>query len=172
MAFTKEQKQKIIEDLKEKITLQKAMIFINFAGLQVKDILELKEKLRAIDSVFKVCKKTLLGLVLKEKKLAVDTETLEGQLAVVFAFDKEMPALKTVYEFSKTNENLEILGGFLENQFQEKEYLIELAQLPSKEELLARLVGSIRAPLSNFANVLQANIKGLIFALCAIKENK
>lgn len=169
MAFTKEQKQKKIEDLKEKIANQKAMLFVDFTGLKVKDISELKKALRVIDSVFKVCKKTLLGLVLKEKKLVVDAETLQGQIAVVFAFSKEMPALKAVYDFSKTNENLKILGGFLENQFEEKEYLIELAQLPSKEELFTRLVGSIRAPLSNFANVLQANIKGLLRVLAQAK---
>jgi len=65
--------------------------------------------------------------------------------------------------------NLKILGGFLENKFVEAEKIIELAKLPTREELLARLVGSISAPISNFINVLEANIKGLIYVLTKAK---
>jgi len=65
--------------------------------------------------------------------------------------------------------NLKILGGIFKNEFVEAEKIIELAKLPTREELLARLVGSISAPISNFINVLEANIKGLIYVLTKAK---
>ncbi len=170
MALTKEQKQKNIENLKEKMARQKAMVFVDFKGLKVKDLFELKKRLRDLDSVFQVCKKTLFNLVLKEKKIRVDVKKFEGQLGVLFAFGDEIAPLKAIYNFSKEQGNLKILGGFLENQFQGKEYLVTLAELPSQEELWARLVVSIKAPVSNFVQVLEANIKGLIYALRAINK--
>ena len=170
MALTREQKQKIIEDLKEKIAKQKAMILVDFTGLKVKDLSNLRKKLKAADNELKIAKKTLLLLALKEKKLEMAAEELKGEIAIVFGYKDELSPAKIVYQFSQENPNLKILGGFLENKFREAEEIIALAQLPSREELLAKLVGSISAPISNFVNVLQGNIKGLIYALTAIKK--
>ena len=170
MALTKAQKQKIIEDLKEKIAKQKAMILVDFTGLKVKDLSNLRKKLKAADNELKIAKKTFLLLALKEKKLEMAAEELKGEIAIVFGYKDELSPAKIVYQFSQENPNLKILGGFLENKFREAEEIIALAQLPSREELLAKLVGSISAPISNFVNVLQGNIKGLIYALTAIKK--
>ncbi len=172
MALTKAQKQKIIEDLREKIERQKAMIFVDFCGLKVKDLSELRKKLKAVDGQFKVIKKTFLKLTFKEKKLEIGEKNLEGEIALIFGFKDEILPAKTAYQFSQENPNLKILGGFIESQkgeFLNTEQIIELAKLPTKEELLARLVGSISAPVSNFRNVLQGNIKGLICVLAKAK---
>jgi len=174
MALTKEQKQKIIEDLKEKVKGQKAMIFVDFTGLKVKDLSSLRNKLKAIDSELKVAKKTLLGLALKDYQTsaAQEVEKLKGEVAIIFGFKDELSSAKIIYQFSQENPNLKILGGFIESQKREfinAEDIIELAQLPAQEELLARLVGSISAPISNFVNVLQGNIKGLIYILTKVK---
>ncbi|MDO8265140.1 MAG: 50S ribosomal protein L10, partial [Candidatus Parcubacteria bacterium] len=86
--------------------------------------------------------------------------------------DEVMPA-KIAYQFSQKNANLKILGGLIESQrgsLLGTEQVIELAKLSSKEELLARLVGSIAAPMSGFANVLQGNIRNLVYVLNAIKK--
>lgn len=172
MPLTREQKQKIIEDLKEKIKKQKIMIFINFEGLKTKDLLNLKKRLKENNCFLTVAKKTLLKLVFKEQKIKINKEKLEGQVASIFGFkDKILPA-KIVYQFCQENENLKILGGFFEGKFNEAEEIIFLAKLPTKEELLIKLIRSISAPTSNLVNVLGGNIKGLIFALSAIKQNK
>ena len=83
-----------------------------------------------------------------------------------------MPA-KTAYEFSQDKGNLQLLGGYIEskkNEFLNSIQLIELAKLPTREELLAKITGSLAAPLSGTVNVLQGNIKGLVYALSAIKK--
>jgi len=169
MALTKTQKQKILEDLKEKIAKQKAIIFVDFSGLKAKDLFDLRKRLKKVNSELKVTKKTLLALVFKEKKLKIDIEKLKGEIAVIFGFQNEIPLAKIAYQFSQENKNLKILGGFSENKFVEPEKIIELAQLPTKEELLARLVSSVSSPISNFINVLQGNIKGLIYILARAK---
>jgi len=172
MALTKEQKKKIIEDLKEKIARQKAMVFAGIEGVKVKDLSNLRRNLKAQNCEIKVAKKTLLELALKEKGIAVGLKSLEGEVALVLGYKDEILPAKITYEFSREKANLKILGGFIENKFKEAEEIIILAKLPSREELLAKLVGSISSPISGLANVLQGNIKGLIYALSAIKTNK
>jgi len=171
MALTKIQKQKIIEDLKEKIGRQKTMLFINYSGVKVRELSQLRNKLKENNCLLKVAKKNLINLVLKEKNpsLGQRIKDLEGQLALVFGFKDFIIPAKLVYEFSQKNENLKILGGCFENEFQEAQDIITLAQLPGKEELLARLVRTIEAPVSNFVNVLEGNIKGLIYLLTKVK---
>ena len=172
MALTKEQKKKIIKDLKEKIGRQKIMIFVDFKSVETKNLFDLRRKLKKENSQFSIAKKTLMRLALKNYNefLAKEIEKLEGQVAIVFGFKNEILPAKTCYQFSQKNENLKILGGFFENKFKEAEEMITLAKLPTKEELLANLVGSMKAPIANFINVLQGNIKGLIYALSAIKK--
>ncbi len=170
MALTKAQKQKIIEDLKEKITKQKIIIFINFTGLKVKDLTSLRKKLKMVDCELKVAKKTLMGIAFKKARIEIETKKLPGQIALVFGYKDEISPAKIVYQFSQDYPNLKILAGFFENKFRKAQDIITLAQLPTKEELFFRLVGSISAPISNFLNVLQGNIKGLIYILRAIKK--
>ena len=171
MAKTKEQKKKIIEDLEEKINRQKTMILVDFTGLKVKDFFDLRKRLKSANSQMKVIKKTLLNLVLKDfnSDFSQKLETFKNQIAIVFGFGDEISPAKILHQFSLENPNLKILAGYFDKKFREKEEMITLAQLPSKEELLAKLVGSISAPISNFVNVLEINIKGLINVLAKAK---
>jgi large subunit ribosomal protein L10 len=167
--LTRAQKQKIIEDLKEKIAQQKVTIFVDFTGLKAKDIFDLRKKLKTVDSQFKIAKKTLAQIALKESGLKIEIKKLKGEIAFVFGLKDEISPAKTIWQSTLIDPNLKILGGFLENEFVEAEKIIELAKLLTREELLARLVGSISAPISNFVNVLETNIKGLIYVLKQIK---
>ncbi len=169
MALTKNQKQKILEDLREMFSRQKAIILVGITGLKVKDISELRKKIKSIEGNLKVVKKTLAELVFKENKMDFEKDKFKQEMALVFSFESELPLFKTVYQFSQQNQNLKILGGYFENSFKETGEIITLAQLPSKDELMARLVRGLKSPISNFVNVLEGNIKGLIYALSAIK---
>jgi len=169
MALTREQKKKIIEDLKEKIARQKAIIFVGITGLKVKDLSELRRKLKAVEGNLQVVKKTLIEKAFKENDLEFDRNKYREEVALAFGFENEIKLAKRVHQFSLVNERLKILGGFFENRFREAQELITLAQLPTREELLARLVGTLSAPLTNFASALQYNLKGLIYLLTKIK---
>ena len=169
MAKTKLQKKEIIEKLKEKIEKQKIMIFVDFSGLKVDEISQLRKDLKENNSEIKVVKKSLTRLVFKEKNINFDPETLPGQLAIVFGWEDFIIPAKIVWQFSKENPNLKILGGFLENSFIEKEKIINLAKLPTREELLANLINRISAPISGLLNSLQWNLRKLLLVLSSIK---
>ncbi|MBD3208771.1 MAG: 50S ribosomal protein L10 [Candidatus Nealsonbacteria bacterium] len=172
MAKTKEQKKQALEEIKDKVDRQKVLMFVEFSGLQVNDMFELRNKLKNSGGELKVAKKTIMGLALKDKGLEFDVDKLEGEIALVFGYEDLVTPAKIVYEFAQENSNLEILGGFLENELETAERFIFLAQTPSQEELLARMAGSLSAPLTNFVRALNYNIKGLVYTLNAIKESK
>jgi large subunit ribosomal protein L10 len=169
MAVSKIKKEKILEDLKEKVARQKAMVLVGIAGLKVEDISDLREKLKTADGNLKVAKKTLIEKALKENGLDFDKGKYKEEIALAFGFKDEIIPAKISYQFGLGNEKLKILGGFIGSKFEESENIIALAQLPSKEELLAKLVGSLSAPISNFVYALQYNLKGLITVLAKAK---
>jgi len=170
MALNKIQKQKILDDLRDKVAKQKAIVLVGITGLKVKDISQLRKKLKEIEGNIKVFKKTLAEIVFKENKMEFDKRGYKEEVALVFGFKDEISPVKTVYQFSRGNDKLKILGGFLENKFKAKEEMIILAQLPAREELLAKLVGSLNASMSGLVNVLKGNIKGLTYILSSIKK--
>lgn len=169
---TKKQKKEIVADLSEKLKSSKAAVFSDFKGLLVKDMMALRKELRKEKIDFKVAKKTLIGLALKDAKIDADVKSMEGQLAVAISSEDEVAAAKIMAKVAKGNENLKILGGILEMKFLEKEEIMALSKLPSKEELLAKLVGTLNAPVSGFVNVLAGNIRGLVNVLKAIGDTK
>lgn len=169
MALTKVQKQKVVKELTEKIEKQKSIVFFNFAGLKVKDISALRKKMKADGSELKVAKKTLLALALKKAGLDFDIKILKGEVGLAFGFKDELTPAKLCYQFSQEKPNLKILAGFFERKPRDASEIIALAQIPSRKELLAKLLGSVSAPISNFVYSLQYNLKGLIYVLAKAK---
>ncbi|HQB84924.1 MAG: 50S ribosomal protein L10 [Parcubacteria group bacterium ADurb.Bin247] len=170
MPLTKEKKQEIVKDLDEKIKKQKAMIFVNFKGLKMDEISKLRSELRKSDAGFTVFKKTLMNIAFKNNQIDVDAKELKEEVGVVFGFSDPISPAKIAYNFSKDNPNLKIVSGFMDGSVISEEQVLELAKLPSREELLGKLVGTIQAPISGFVAVLEGNIKGLIYTLKQVKS--
>lgn len=171
MPLTKEQKNKIVEELKEKTDKQKILVFANFSGTKVEDLTKLRKKLRDINAELKITKKTLAKIVFSEKDIKVDDEKLQNEVAFVFGYEDQIASPKAVYDFSVTNPTMKIIGGVMENEYREAEDIITLAKLPGREELLAKLVGSIASPMSGFVNALQGNIRKLVYVISQIKPS-
>ncbi|MFA6376905.1 MAG: 50S ribosomal protein L10 [Candidatus Paceibacterota bacterium] len=170
MPISKAKKEEIVKELGEKLGRQKAVVFADFTGLKVKDLGTLKTSLRKQNAEFKVAKKTLMKVAFKEKGIDTDPKTLAGEIALVMGYGDEVAPAKLVYEFSKTNQNIKILGGLLENKMLSIEQVMSLAKLPSKLELHAKLVGTLSSPTRNFVGVLQGNLRGLVTVLSKIKK--
>lgn len=171
MPKTKAQKAATLKGLGEHVEKQHSILFVDYKGIKVKELLLLRKQLKELGAKLQVAKKTLLKKALHEKGIDVDLKGMEGQVAAVFAFEDAFSPVKSVAAFAKTAENLKILGGYIENQVRGADTMKEIALLPSKEELLGRLVGSIASPMSGFLNVMQGNIKGLIITLNAMTKN-
>ena len=164
MPYSREKKKEIIDKLTRHLKEQKALVFVDYKGLKTSDLVDLKSRLKKINGLFVVAKKTLLRIAAEEtsKDLSEKIKELEGQLAVVFAFGDEIAVSKEVFNFSRNNENLRILGGFFDQKFRGKDETIAIAKLPSRQELISRLINGLKAPIYNFEQVLSFNLRALI----------
>jgi len=169
---SKDQKKEIVKDLAQMLKSSKAVVFSDFKGLKMKDLSKLKKELREAGVSFSVFKKTLISIALKEAKIDLDAKGMEGQIAVSVSSLDEVAAAKIIEKFAKTNENLKVTGGILGTKAMSIEEVKVLAKLPGKDELLAKLVGTLNAPISGFANVLAGNIRGILQVLKGIAEAK
>ncbi len=163
MPLSKAQKQKVISDLKDKISRQKAIVFGDIKGVKVGDLTRLRRQIKENGGELKVAKKTLTSLVFKENNIDIDLKKISGEIALGFGYKDEISPFKAFYNFSKENENLKILGGLMEGKPLTQEEALALAKLPGRQELLARLVGGISAPASGFVSVLQGNLRNLVY---------
>ncbi|PIR74709.1 MAG: 50S ribosomal protein L10 [Candidatus Magasanikbacteria bacterium CG10_big_fil_rev_8_21_14_0_10_47_10] len=169
MAKTKEQKQQTAERLASAITTSKSVVFANYQGLSVSEMDELRAKCREQGVMCLASKKTLMSRALKNAGIEADTKAYQGGIVAFFGQD-EVSAPKVVADFAKDHEIATIFGGLLEGNYIDSAKVTALSQLPSKEQLLAQLVGTINAPVSGFVNVLAGNIRGLVTVLNGIKD--
>ena len=173
MAKTKDQKKVEVTNLTKKFKEAKGVVFVDYKGLTVKEVEELRKELRANEVDHYVAKKTLANIALKEAgNKDVDTRSMEGQLAIGFGKEDEIMPARLLHKFAKTHKSLKLLGGIVENEYLGDKEIISLALMPSKQELLAKVVGSIGAPLAGFVRVLKGNLNSLVYALKAIADKK
>lgn len=166
----KDKKQQIIQDLIDKFSKQKAVIFTDYTGLTVVQLSELRKKLRTEGMDYQVAKKTLIDLALEKAGLKkVKTKDLQGQIGLVFGYRDEIKPAKILYQFSQANKAMKILSGLIKGEYLESQAIKALAELPAREELIAQLVGTISAPLAGLLNSLEYNLRGLVYILKNLK---
>ncbi len=173
MAITKEQKKEAVKSLADQFSKSKIAVFAGFQGLKVPELEELRKKLREEKADYQVTKKTLIKIGLAKSNLK-DTELpeLEGSVATVFGYNDEATPAKILSDFSKSNKKLIVLGGLMNEQFIDASQIKILADLPTREQLLAQTVGTIQAPVSGFVRALSGNIRNLVGVLNNIGESK
>ncbi len=169
--LTKEQKKAIIDDLSQTIKENKVLVMADFRGLSVEETNELKKGIKEAGGKLKVAKKTLLNLALKDNGVEFDSRQFTGPLAFIFG-PEETEVPKKVFSYAKKNDKLKIEGGVLEKQIISGKEVEALAKMPSKQEMLARLVGTINAPISSFVWALSGNLSGLVNVVKAIADKK
>lgn len=172
MALNKEQKKEIVNNLKDRLTNIKAMIFTDYQGLKVNEIQELRRALRAKKIDYKVLKTTLIKKALAGSGIEIEESIYSKPVAIAISETDEVEPSKVIYDFNKKNEKLEILGAIVNNEFYNTSQIKALALMPSREELYAKVVGSISAPLSGLVNVLQGNLRGLVSVIKQYQESK
>lgn len=172
MPKTKEQKKEILESIKEKISKSKSVVFSSDTGMNVKTVEELRTQLRDNGGEYLVAKKTLLKIATKDLGESEVVDELNGSVGVILSYDDEIAGAQLANKFAKANKTMELGGGILEDKFILSEMVKRLATLPSKEELLAKLVGSLNSPMAGMVGVLSGNTRNLVGVLNAIKEKK
>ena len=169
MPISRQDKETQVAALTDRFSRQEAAVIAHYHGLTVRDLADLRAKLREQGVDFQVAKNTLLKLSAKESGIEAE---FTGPTAVAFGYEDPVTTSKVVNDFAKENENLEIVGGIVENQLVDVATVKKLAALPSREELLGKFVGSISSPARNLASVLTATTRNLVYALKAVQEAK
>lgn len=171
MPVSKAKKDEIISELKEKFETSAVSIFADYRGLNVGEATKLRRKLREAGCEFKVAKNTLTGLVVKRQGIEGMESYLEGPVAITFGKDPVAPA-KILVEFIRETKKMEIKAGILEGKVIDAKGVKALADLPPREVLLAKMLGSMQAPLYGFAGVLQGTIRSFVYTLEAVRRQR
>lgn len=160
-----------VEELKENIQGNSIAIMSQYKGISVAEVTDLRSKLRAEKIVFKVYKNTLAKRALDELDLSEVGTFIDGPTVWAFSEDPVAPA-KILKDFSKEAEAIKMRGGVLDGKVVSAETLSELASLPSREQLLAQVVGTIAMPLRNLVGVLSAVPRNMVNVLDQIRKQK
>ena len=167
--LTKEQKKQIVEELADRIKRQQSLIFTDVTGVNVTEIQGLRKKLREAEIEYKVAKKNLIKLALEKdpirQELSNGVKKLTGTIGLAISYKDPIRSAKILDNFSKEHKEFKILGGIMENKVLAIEDIEELAKIPSKDELLTMFIGSLKAPITNFANILQGSTRNLLLIL-------
>ena len=172
MAKTKQQKEQVVTELTTGIKESKAVVFANIQGLTVQETEALRGACREQGISCVAAKKTLVRKALADAGMDIDTKAFDGGVAVFVGNTDEVAPAQIVANFAKDHEITTIFGGVLEGEFIDAAKVIALSKLPSKQQLLGQLVGTLNAPVSGFVNVLAGNIRGLVTVLNGIKDAK
>ncbi|MFA6475354.1 MAG: 50S ribosomal protein L10 [Patescibacteria group bacterium] len=170
MPKNRAQKAQLLEAITGALN-HKGVVFFSHTGLKVTDLEALRKDMRKENSTVMVAKRNLLLLALKQQGIAVDAAQLDGAVAVAVGDDEITPA-KVVATFKKKHEAVAFFGGLMEHRFMTAAEVQQLSTLPGKQELLAKLVGSLQSPMTGMVNVLVGNVRGLVTALDAIRAQK
>jgi len=172
MPKTRVQKEVIINELAEKLSRIKSAVFTSVSGYTMDDANALRKKGAEQGVDVMVAKKTLLLRALEKNGFTPAKDELEGSILTTFGYNDEVSAAKLISTFAKGREGIKMVGGILEGRLVNGEAVKQLASLPSREELYAKLVGSLNAPISGFVNVMAGNLRSLVYVLSAIKDAK
>jgi large subunit ribosomal protein L10 len=182
MPKTKAQKAEIVAKVADRLKRMKAAAFSQVSGYTMEDADKLRAKAAEQNVEVFITKRTLLALAAKEAGIeGMDAEGMEGSILTAVGYADEVSAAKLLKELAtskklenkdKNADTMKLVAGILEGKFVNAEAVNRLAALPTKQQLLGQLVGTLNAPVSGFVNVLAGNLRGLVTVLGAIKEKK
>lgn len=166
-----EAKKLQVKEISEKLQGAASIVLADYRGLTVEEDTRLRSKMREEGIDYKVVKNNILKHAVQGTDLEALSEYFVGPTAVAVSSDEVAPA-KVMFKFAKEVKTFELKAGAVDGRIIDIEGLERLSNMPSKEELVAKMLGSMNSPITGFVNVLNGNIRGLAVALNAIMEQK
>lgn len=149
-------KEAKVVEIKEKLEKAQSVVLASYQGLTVEEDTTLRKSLREAGVEYKVYKNSLVTLAAKELGIEGVEEYLEGPVSIAFGYEDATAPARVLFDFAKSHKKLELKAGIVDSVIYNKEQVEKLATIPSKEVLIAKLLGSFKAPLSNVAYLLNA----------------
>ncbi|MFA5792457.1 MAG: 50S ribosomal protein L10 [Candidatus Gracilibacteria bacterium] len=172
MATTRLKKEEVLKELIEKFSRAKSVAFGQYSGLTMEQLSKMRNEMRKNSVEFKVAKKTLFKIAAKEQGLELPDDIMEGTCGVAFSFEDSIAGPRIIKKMSKNFEALKLMGGIMEGKVMTVSQMKEIADLPSKEELLTKFALLLRAPLQSFYGALQTPLGSFARGLKAYAEKK
>ncbi len=167
------EKVKFVSELHEKLKKAKASFLVDYKGLDVAAMTKLRKRLRETNTELRVVKNRLLKLASKDTHTELLQDAMRGPTAIAMTYsDDVVAAAKVLVDFSKENENLKIKKGQVTGKVVELDKIRQLAELPSRDQLLAQALGAMKAVPASLVRVLSAVIVNFLAVLKAIEEKK
>ena len=148
-------KQPIVDEIKEKIDGAKSVVLVDYRGLTVAQDTELRREARKAGVTYKVYKNTMINFAVKGTEFEELSKHLEGPTAIAVSKDDATAPARVLFNFSKGAEALELKAGVVEGTYYDVDGIKIIASIPSRDELLAKFLGSIQSPITNFARVIK-----------------
>ena len=158
--------------IKEKIDKAQVAVVSEYTGLSVEEITKLRRELQKEGGDYMVTKNTLAKIAIKGTPYEVLAETLKGPIAIAFGFTDQVAPAKVLSKFIKDTKKGEIIAAAMDGQLMSAEEAKALANLPSREELYAKMLGCINSPASGIANSVNAVMSSLVRAVAAVRDKK
>ena len=149
-----ELKQPVVQAIAEDVKDAVSVVLVDYRGLTVAEDTEMRKQLREAGVVYKVCKNTMMKRAFEGTDFAALDEHLEGPSAIAISKDDATAPARILAKFAKTAPALEIKAGVVEGTFYDANGMKAIANVPSREELLSKLLGSLQSPITNLARVL------------------
>ena len=175
MAISRAAKEQAVDTLTGELGRIKLAVMTDYRGLTVREVEELRTTLRDQGITYRVAKNTLLRLATKNNPAlkGIDPATFTGPMALAMGFDDEVAPARVIFQYAKAHDALEIAGAITgDGQVLSPAQVKALANLPTREQLIAQLVGTIAAPLSGFVGVMSGNLRSIVYVLNALQEQK
>ncbi|MGN0701711.1 MAG: 50S ribosomal protein L10 [Lentihominibacter sp.] len=148
------EKQAIIDEIKDKFERAESAVVIDYMGITVAQADAMRKKLREANVDYTVYKNTLVKRAIDGTDFAPMAEALEGPSAFAFSYDDATAPARVLNEAIKEFKKMEFKGGFVEGEYYDKEAIVQIASIPSREVLISKFMGSIQSPISSFARVV------------------
>lgn len=149
-------KETKVAEIKEKLEKSQSVVLASYQGLTVEEDTQLRKNLREAGIEYRVYKNTLVTLAAKELGLEGIVQYLEGPVSMAFGYEDATAPARILNDFAKDHKKLELKAGVVDGEVYDQAMITKIASIPSKEVLIAKLLGSIKAPLSNLAYLLNA----------------
>lgn len=149
-------KEAKVAEIKERMEKAEGIVLADYQGLTVEEATELRKQLREAGVEFKVYKNTLSVIAAKELGYEGLVDLFKGPISVAFGYDDPTAPARILNTFAKDHKKLELIGGMVQGEVYDVDKIKQLAEIPPKEVLIAKLLGSFKAPLSNLAYLLNA----------------
>ncbi|MCL2810905.1 MAG: 50S ribosomal protein L10 [Clostridia bacterium] len=174
MSTNLELKKQAVAEIVEKFKGAKSVVVVDYMGLTVEEVTGLRAKFRAGGVDYVVYKNTMVRRAIDELKITGFDEVLKGPSAFAFSQRDEISGAKIIKEYMDNDKRkvLSIKAGYIEGQTIDAKGVEALAALPPKEVLIARMMGSLNAPITNLVGVLSATLRSLVYAVDAVRKQK